>query len=247
MVKNVLLVRHGQSKGNVIEVAHENTDPDEQSFHEINWDADDWDLTDTGREQSIHTGEFLRSRDIGGDDTDVWTSPMRRARQTTRHLGLTAVEQVVFPLYERKTVNISFMDIRQAVREASTERQARAIAMRGTFGDRVEPFEAMIDRIAPSVEKISTVGAENLVVVSHGYVMLGFRALLENLDDERITDIFRGNMSNTTVKRRPTNNGDVIVYRRNPITGLCESKQHFGPMDQYVGDVVDITLTTREL
>lgn len=245
MAERLYLGRHGQSEGNVIEEACRSKDLETKKYQDIDWDADDWPLTNVGHEQSRLTGDFLLAQGLSDNNCDIWTSPMRRAQQTARHFGFTAAAQIVLPLYERKTVNISYMDIRQAIRDAPSDRTAREIAMRGTFGGRVEPFEAMLERIAPVAERAMALETENLVVVSHGHVMMGLRTLIEDMNEDQITDILRGDTSMSAIKKRPTMNGDVIVYSRDVFTGQYGTRQHFGPSDNYAGDIVQLTEVQR--
>ena len=237
MLERAFLVRHGQSEGNIMEDDCRENSTDEQTIQDIDWDADDWVLTEAGRAQSVQTGAYLRAAGLCSDNCELWTSPLSRARETASHLGLLAVSKVVDSLYERKTVNVSFIDIREAVRSASSEKEARRIAMRDTFNGRVEPFETMLERISPVVDRLKEEEKTNIVIVSHGYIMLGMRALLEELDEEQITGIFRGGL---VVNSRQTRNGDILIYNRSNSEGRFTSKQHIGPSDGYASNVVEL-------
>lgn len=240
MTERVHLVRHGQSMGNLIEEDHRGVSREHRTVLNIDWDADDWELTPEGHQQGVTTGHFLRERGVNDDNTEIWASPLLRAQQTARNLGYSATVHTIFPLYERKTVNVSFMDIRAAVQAAPTQAEARDIAMRGTFDGCIEPFEEMLDRIRPAVDAIESLSHENLVLVSHGYIMLGLRTLLEELDEDGVVDIFRGSAQPPLIKKRQTLNGDVITYTRGAGTNSFATKQHFGPSDNYSGEVVTL-------
>lgn len=237
MLERTFLVRHGQSEGNIIEDNCHKNSADERTIQDIDWDADDWSLAEVGRAQSVQAGAYLRTADLGRDNCELWTSPLLRARETASHLGLLAVSRVVDSLYERKTVNVSFMDIREAVRSASSEKEARRIALRDTFNERVEPFESMLERISPVADRLQKEEKPNIVIVSHGYIMLGMRALLEGLDEERITGIFRGG---STANSRQAKNGDIHIYNRSNTEDRFTSKQHIGPSDGYASDVIEL-------
>lgn len=71
----IILVRHGESEGNVDDTIYERV-PD----HRIG-------LTPKGFEQARATGEIIRSL-VGDDPVDVYASPYLRARQTFEALGL---------------------------------------------------------------------------------------------------------------------------------------------------------------
>ena len=73
----MILVRHGQSEGNVVE------------------------LSETGREQAAAVGRWLS--ELADDDRPgiVWTSPYRRARQTGEIALETAEMPLDFPVDER--------------------------------------------------------------------------------------------------------------------------------------------------
>ncbi|MFZ1243041.1 MAG: histidine phosphatase family protein [Candidatus Saccharimonas sp.] len=235
MLERAFLVRHGQSEGNVIEDDCRENSANERTIQDIDWDADDWNLTEVGRAQSVQTGAYLRAVGLDSGNCEIWTSPLSRARETASHLGLIAVSKVVDSLYERRTVNVSYMDIREAVRSASSEKEARRIAMRDTFNERVEPLETMLERISPVVDRLKEEDKPNIVIVSHGYIMLGMRALLEELDEEQITGIFRGG---SVVNSRQTRNGDIHIYNKSNPEGRFTSRQHIGPSDGYVSNVV---------
>jgi broad specificity phosphatase PhoE len=69
--KNLVLVRHAESKGNVLSV-------DDRASYEVA--THDYGLTERGREQAELTGEYLRKRFDGFDF--YYTSYYRRAKET---------------------------------------------------------------------------------------------------------------------------------------------------------------------
>ena len=71
----IILVRHGESEGNVDESVYERV-PD----HRLN-------LTERGVEQAQHTGEVLRAL-LDGHSVEAYVSPYLRTRQTFKALGL---------------------------------------------------------------------------------------------------------------------------------------------------------------
>ncbi|WP_230008671.1 phosphoglycerate mutase family protein, partial [Microbacterium sp. Bi128] len=77
-VSELLLVRHGESQGNVAATLAQ-----QAGAHVIDVPARDADigLSDTGREQSLALGRLLAGYP-DGRRTPVWSSPYLRARQT---------------------------------------------------------------------------------------------------------------------------------------------------------------------
>ena len=75
----LLLVRHGESQGNVAATVAR-----QQGAHVIDVPARDADveLSATGREQSLALGSLLAGFPEDQQATSVWSSPYARARQT---------------------------------------------------------------------------------------------------------------------------------------------------------------------
>ena len=99
---HIYLVRHGQSEGNRDKKAHLTT-PD----HALP-------LTALGWEQAGRAGLFLRQHfGFGGGEGSpdpalvrVWTSPYRRARETTEAIRRTFLDQDAVDLEVREHVNL---------------------------------------------------------------------------------------------------------------------------------------------
>ncbi|MDI2129979.1 histidine phosphatase family protein [Yinghuangia seranimata] len=73
--KRIVLIRHGESQGNVDPAVYERT-PD----HAL-------ELTERGRDQCARAGAALREL-FAGEHVTAFVSPYRRTRETFRHLGL---------------------------------------------------------------------------------------------------------------------------------------------------------------
>ncbi|HET8988375.1 MAG TPA: phosphoglycerate mutase family protein, partial [Humibacillus sp.] len=78
----IILVRHGESEGNVDETVYERV-PD----HRLS-------LTETGLLQAQQTGEVLRTL-LDGGSVEAYVSPYLRTRQTLTALGLPVAERDV--------------------------------------------------------------------------------------------------------------------------------------------------------
>ena len=78
----IILVRHGESEGNVDDTVYERV-PD----HRLS-------LTDRGFEQARQTGEVLRTL-LDGDSVEAYVSPYLRTRQTFAALALPVAERDV--------------------------------------------------------------------------------------------------------------------------------------------------------
>lgn len=234
--ERLILIRHGQSFGNLSEINNpKNNDPilPPESGELTVWQGDDWALTPLGVEQATSTGDFIRSNHLHADGDLIWTSPMTRARQTAEGLALNGLIHIRPNLYERPTT-VTYADFQASIKGLSDEDATETVLFE-TYGGSTEPFQSTIDRIRPDIESVEGIGQQTLIIVSHGYVMSGIRALIEKMNHRDILQIFR--QDNATNRRR-IKNGDVIVYNhRDKKTGLFLTKQHIGPHDSYVGPV----------
>lgn len=157
----IILVRHGESEGNIDDTIYEHV-PD----HRIS-------LTRRGFEQARTTGAAIREL-IGDETFDVYASPYHRARQTLEALGLpVALTDVRVEPRLREQDWANFQD------PAAIARQK---AERDRFGHFYYRFEAgesgadVYDRVSTFLESLfrnfeSPRAPRNVVIVTHGLTM----------------------------------------------------------------------------
>lgn len=128
MPLDLVIVRHGQSEGNV---ALKRTRQGDNSHFEnpdfVERHSSQWRLTDTGIEQACGAGEWIRSN-LGTSFKRYYTSEYHRAMETAAHLGLPEAEWLIHPaLHER---NWGVLD--RMTGEARIAKYAQSLADRET-------------------------------------------------------------------------------------------------------------------
>lgn len=159
--KRIILVRHGESEGNIDDHIYE-TVPD-HSLH----------LTERGRQQVIATGGRLR-RLIDGESLRMWVSPYVRTRETAAllDLGVSPDEMRLEPrLREQDWAN--FQDPVQIQREKVVRNEYGHFWYRFNHG---ESGSDVYDRVSTFLESLHRNFADeamedNVVIVTHGLTM----------------------------------------------------------------------------
>lgn len=159
--KRIVLVRHGESQGNIDDCIYE-TVPD-HALH----------LTGRGRNQVIATGERLRAL-IKDESLRMWVSPYVRTRETAAllDLGVSTDNMRLEPrLREQDWAN--FQDPVQIKKEKAIRNEYGHFWYRFTNG---ESGSDVYDRVSTFLESLHRNFAEsdmedNVVIVTHGLTM----------------------------------------------------------------------------
>jgi 2,3-bisphosphoglycerate-dependent phosphoglycerate mutase len=191
------LVRHGQSQGNVArDIA------DEAGHHEIAIDVRDVDvpLSELGQRQASATGDWFASLPAKERPEVILTSPYIRAKQTARiicEVGALAgglarphiderLREREFGVFDRLTG----IGIRERFPDEAAHR-----AMLGKFYHRPPGGESWADVILRLRSVMNTINLHyadrRVLIVCHQVVVLCFRYILENLEEEEILKIDR--------------------------------------------------------
>jgi broad specificity phosphatase PhoE len=157
----IILVRHGESEGNIDDTIYERV-PD----HRIS-------LTAKGFEQARRTGETIRTL-LGGESCEVYVSPYHRTRQTLEALGLpvAAYDVRVEPrLREQDWAN--FQDARDIAEQRALRDRYGHFYYRFTHG---ESGSDVYDRVSTFLESMfrnfeTPTAPRNVVIVTHGLTM----------------------------------------------------------------------------
>src|SRR4029453_2644067 len=192
--ERLYLVRHGQSQGNVARDA-----ADEAGLHEIAIDVRDVDvpLSDLGHEQAEATGRWFAQLPADERPEVILSSPYVRARQTAEAIckagGMSGPVKLViderlrereFGIFDRLTT----AGIRNKFPEEAEHR-----AMLGKFYHRPPGGESWADVILRLRSTLNTINLHycdrRVLVVCHQVVILCFRYILEELDEEAILSI----------------------------------------------------------
>ena len=157
----IILVRHGESEGNVDDTIYERV-PD----HRLS-------LTETGFEQARQTGAVLRTL-LDGDSVEAYVSPYRRSRQTLAALDLPVAERDVRVeprLREQDWAN--FQDPADIAEQKALRDRYGHFYYRFTHG---ESGADVYDRVSTFLESMfrnfaTPAAPRNVVIVTHGLTM----------------------------------------------------------------------------
>lgn len=194
--KELILVRHGQSEGNVAaEAAARN------SLERIEVPARDADvvLSATGREQAAALGSWLSELSDDERPQIVWTSPFRRARETAEIAMEVCHADLDYRVDERlrdRDMGITDALTAAGIRAKYPEEAARRDWL-GKFYYRPPGGESWAD-VAFRVRSVltdlaNTEKAQRILVASHDVVILLFTYVAEGLDEAAVLERSRTN------------------------------------------------------
>ena len=215
MPLDLVLVRHGESEGNV---AIEYSKRGDNRFFTAEFRArhsSQWRLTDTGRRQAMIAGTWIRDN-VGAPFDRYYTSEYLRARETAAYLHLPDARWYAdFYLRERDRGTLDVVTHAELKTLYADERRRR----------RIDPFywcppggESMatlclrIDRVLDTLHR--ECDSKRVIMVMHGETMWAFRIRLERLSQSRCRSL-----DESVDPRDRIHNGQVILYTRiNPQT-----------------------------
>ncbi len=234
----LLLVRHGESQGNVAAtLAHQ------AGAHVINVPARDADveLSDTGREQALALGRLLSGIPDGGRAV-VWSSPYVRARQTAELAVHTGGWQVPVLIDERlRDRELGILDmLTSAGVEARLPEEAARRQWLGKFYYRPPGGESWADVVLRLRSLLSDLDrqhpGERVMLVCHDAVILLIRYILEGLTESQLLDIAAtSTILNASISRfvRPDGGGPWQLETFNMADHLMSEGV---PVTQHSGD-----------
>lgn len=217
MPNTLVLVRHGQSEGNVAVEASKRGDTSLFTDAYVSTPGHQWRLTDTGRAQAAAIGGWLTEHLCPAFDTYL-VSPYVRTRETAGHLDLPGARwRLNRALRER-----DWGDIGSVTREEFRARPEFELSARMQVADPLywaPPGGESIAQVAEDRVRnvLSTLHREedgrSVIAVTHGETMWSFRLVLERLND----DLFNHMDSETSEK---IHNCQALIYTRlDPATG----------------------------
>lgn len=173
-VKNIFLIRHGESEQNAKQTSHDVFDGD---VH----------LTELGHSQAEEAGLFLknyiREHNISLDNSLMWESPYVRTEETSEEIrkNLTVPKVYQDPRLIEKDFgefnNVWYEEWGKYNPHAAQVMSVRAKSMRGKFFERPPQGDAPLDvymRVSSFLETISRDHYETLFIVAHGVVIRVF-------------------------------------------------------------------------
>ena len=218
MPNHLLLVRHGQSVGNVATKAAAAGDLQFYTDSFMTTPGHQWRLTEIGRAQAAAAGAWIRSSVAPRFDR-YYVSPFVRTQETAAHLGLPDASWMLNrALRERDWGDIGSLP--RSEFESRPEYQRNAVMKRhdplywrppggesiaGVAEDRVRNVLSTLHRECTG---------QSVVAVSHGELIKAFRLVIERMDDVRFDEI------DADDDEHPKN-GEVFHYTRiDPATGI---------------------------
>jgi 2,3-bisphosphoglycerate-dependent phosphoglycerate mutase len=188
-VRELILVRHGQSEGNVAAEA-----ADRDSLPEIDVPARDPDvvLSETGRGQATAVGRWIAELPEDERPGIVWTSPYRRARETAEIALDVCGLELDFRVDERlrdRDMGITDALTAAGIRERYPEEADRRSWL-GKFYYRPPGGESWAD-VAFRVRSVltdlgSTERESRVLITAHDVVLLLFCYVAEGMDEEAV-------------------------------------------------------------
>jgi probable phosphoglycerate mutase len=190
----LLLVRHGESAGNV---ARDLAEAGGLTVIDIAERDMDVDLSERGERQAEALGTWIAER-AGGPPTVVLASPYVRARRTAE-LAIEASGVDLPVLLDERLREREFGVLDRLTKAGIVERypeQAELRARVGKFYHRPPGGESWCDvglRVRSVVESIARAhGGERVMVVGHQVVIHMFRYVLENLTETEVLALSKG-------------------------------------------------------
>ena len=213
---DLVLVRHGESEGNV--AFRRSADGDHSLINDafLNRHSSRWRLTDLGVRQAHAAGDWLR-RNVAVEFDRYYVSEYLRAMETAGHLGFPHAEwRCEFFLRERDWGVfdlMSFQERRQRYSEDLARRKLDAFYWTPPGGESLASVALRIDRVLNTLHR--ECADKRVLIVCHGEVMWTFRVRLERMSQERYGELDRD--KDVKVK---LHNCQVLHYtRRCPHTG----------------------------
>lgn len=231
-ITDIVLVRHGESLGNVAREAAEDEDVDRIP---LEWRDADTPLSDLGRAQAAAVATAVAALDPR--PTELWTSPYQRAADTAAAVSQTlGIEPVVDERLRDRELGVLDGLTSHGVRRlfaAETERRR----MLGKLYYRPPGGESWSDValrarsfLADSVPGLTPAGDRRIVVVTHDAVVLLFRYILERLSETQLFEIATaGSVPNASITRALCRDGRWQM----PL---------FGSVDHLIAQGVDATV-----
>jgi broad specificity phosphatase PhoE len=238
-IVELLLVRHGESQGNVAA-----TSARQSGAHVIDVPARDADveLSVTGREQSLALGRLLAGFPEQQRAASVWSSPYARARQTAELAVRSAGWRTHVLVDERlRDRELGVLDmLTSAGVEARLPEEAARRRWLGKFYYRPPGGESWADvalRLRSLLADLDRQhGGSRLMLVCHDALIFLFRYILEGLSEREILDIAAtSSILNASLTRfvRPEGTGPWILESFNLADHLISRGV---PVTEHAGD-----------
>ena len=226
VVAELVLVRHGQSLANV---AFPAADASGLLEAEVSGRDAEVPLTERGAKQAAALGEWIGGRPENERPQVVITSPYRRARETWRLAAESSGVDLPEPSTDDRLVDRLLGDLEMMTRAAVAQRYPDEAQRRAAAGEyRYTPpggesFADIEVRLGSFLDDLHRDHAgRRVVVVAHDAVVLMMRAVIEQLDWERVLAAEReaGNVRNASLSRFVDVDGHLELAYYNSVDHL---------------------------
>lgn len=209
-VVDIVLIRHGESLGNV---ARETAEADGVDRIPLEWRDADTPLSDLGRAQAAAVGKAVGALDPR--PFEVWTSPYRRAVDTAAAVGQALGIQPLVDerLRDRELGVLDGLTAHGVRRQFATETERRRnlgkLYYRPPGGESWSDVALRIRSFfADPVPGESAAGDRRIAVVTHDAVILLVRYILERLTETQLFEIATaGSVPNASITRARYSDG----------------------------------------
>ena len=255
MPNHLILVRHGESEGNIATNAAKDGDLRWYTDEFVTTPGHRWRLTELGIAQATRSGEWLRD-ELGLDFDRFFVSPYVRTKETAVNLDLPGAEWMINrALRERDWGTIgalprpdfeSLPEYRLSALQKKTDPlywvAPGGESIAGVAEDRVRNFFDTMHRECTG---------ETVIAVTHADLILAMRLVTERMDDEAFMEMDKD-------KSQDIHNAEVLHYSRvNPFDGSVERRlswlrraypalnEETGEMEMVVGEWQELTFYLR--
>ncbi|MFZ4631929.1 MAG: histidine phosphatase family protein [Patescibacteria group bacterium] len=190
MPRNIYLVRHGQSEGNLLHQQYRETkDISLFSTNFLDIHEADYVLTEKGIEQARLAGKWLK-RNVKSTFARMLVSNNTRAEETAAYLGLEdAAWMIDHNLGEREN---GLFSVLTPVEIEANFKWHQKFHDSQPFLYRPPQGQSMLDKVNQIKIVLETLSREcsgkDVVIVCHGHVIRGFRILLEHMSRSEINE-----------------------------------------------------------
>ncbi len=220
MPVDLVLVRHGESEGNVAVGRSKKGDHSLYTEEFKSRHSSLWRLTDRGREQARIAGAWIRDN-VGASFDRYYASSFLRAMETAALLELPHAQWYAeFYLRERERGNLDVVaddELKARYADDLRRRGINAFYWTPSGGESMADLCLRLERVIDTLHRHGE--GKRVIIVCHGEVMWAFRMRLERMSAKRFLEL--------DASRDPKNmmhNCQIVHYtRRDPESGKVAS------------------------
>lgn len=216
MPNNLVLVRHGESEGNVAAALSKKGDDSMFTEGFLSRHSSTWRLTEHGRRQPVLAGRWIRKH-VGKKFHRFFVSEYDRAKETAALLNIPHAEWLVsFYLRERDWGELDVMsgeERRKRFAENLRRKEIDPFYWKPVNGESMPGVCLRLEKVLDTLHR--ECDQKNAILVAHGEVMWCFRYLLERMSHSNIMELEHSKNPHDKI-----HNCQIIHYTRiDPVSG----------------------------